>query len=68
MNVSTVQEIERAIGTLTSQQLEELYSWLDQHHPQPIDTRLAADLDAGLLDSAISRALEDDATGRAQRL
>ena len=66
--MSTVQEIERAIDTLTPQQLEELYVWLDQHHPQPIDARLAGDLPAGLLDKAIHRALNDEAAGQVQPL
>ena len=37
MSLSKVQEIERAIATLTSVELEELYAWLKQHGPQPID-------------------------------
>ena len=43
MRLDTVQEIERAIDALTPQQLEELYLWLDQRHPQPIDVQLKAD-------------------------
>jgi len=38
MHLNTVQEIERAIDALTPQQAEELYAWLNQRHPQPIDT------------------------------
>ncbi len=68
MGLSTVQEIERAIGALTPHELEELYSWLDQNCPQPIDLRLQSDLTAGRLDKAIHRALEDDKSGRAQPL
>lgn len=60
MNPNTVQEIERAIGTLTPQEVEELYLWLDQHFPQPIDARIQADLAAGRLDAAIHRALDDE--------
>jgi hypothetical protein len=40
MAPSTVEEIERAIETPTPLEIEELYAWLDQHYPQPIDTRL----------------------------
>ena len=68
MELNTVQEIERAIEALDPRQLQELYSWLDQHAPQPIDTRLQADVSAGRLDSAISRALEDEKNGRVQPL
>jgi hypothetical protein len=64
----TVQEIERAIQTLTPRELEELYAWLDQHCPQPIDARIQSDLAAGRLDEAINRALEDEQHGRVQPL
>jgi len=68
MGLSTVQEIERAIGALTPPELAELYSWLDQNCPQPIDVRLESDLAAGRLDQAIHRALDDEKSGRAQPL
>lgn len=68
MGLNTVQEIERAIDALTPQQLEELYLWLEQHHPQPIDARVQSDLAAGRLDKAIRRALEDEESGRVQPL
>ena len=59
-----VQEIERAIDSLTPEQLEELFVWLDEHHPQPIDGRLKADLDAGRIDSRIRRAVADHQSGK----
>ena len=65
-SLNTVQEIERAIDTPTSQELEELYLWLDQRHPQPIDARIQSDLAAGRLDNAIRRALDDERNGRVQ--
>lgn len=66
--LSKVQEIERAIGALSPPELEELYSWLDQYSPQPIDVRIQSDLEAGLLDNAIQRALSDENNGRAKSL
>jgi hypothetical protein len=63
MSINKVKEIERAIGTLTPQEVEELYVWLEQHFPQPIDARLQADLAAGRLDTAIQRALDDEKNG-----
>ena len=66
--MNTVQEIERAIDALTPQQMEELYVWLDQRHPQPIDAQLKADLDAGRIDNRISRALADHRAGNTQPL
>jgi hypothetical protein len=68
MNLNTVQEIERAIAALTRQQLAELYAWLDQYDPQPIDTRLQNDVEAGRLDNAIARALDDEKHGRTEPL
>jgi hypothetical protein len=65
---SAVENIESAIGRLTSTELQELYEWLDAHHPQAIDKRLAVDLDGGRLDGAIFRALDDEARGRTQPL
>jgi hypothetical protein len=68
MHLNTVQEIERAIDALTPQQIEELYEWLDQRHPQPIDAQLKADLDAGRIDDRIHRALADHKAGNTQPL
>jgi hypothetical protein len=68
MSLTTVEDIERAIEGLTPPQLAELYAWLDQYDPQPIDARLQADLAAGRLDNAIARALEDEKKGRVQPL
>ncbi len=57
MRLSTVQEIERAISALKPQELEELYSWLDQNCPQPIDTRVQSDLATSAFDNAYSSRL-----------
>jgi len=68
MSISKVKEIERAIGSLTPQEVEELYVWLEQHFPQPIDARLQVDLAAGRLDTAIQHALDDEKDGRVRQL
>jgi hypothetical protein len=68
MTSNTVQEIEAAIGKLTPEELTELYSWLDRHHPQPIDERLNSDLAAGRLDKAIFLALDEENSGRTRLL
>jgi DNA replication protein DnaD len=68
MHLNTVQEIERAIDALTPQQIEELYAWLDQRHPQLIDAQLKADLNAGRIDDRINRALADHKAGNTQPL
>lgn len=59
-----VQQIERAIGELAPGELKELYVWLDQNYPQPIDDQIQIDLEAGRLDAAISRALVDEENRR----
>lgn len=68
MSFNTVQQIERAIAELSPRELEELYAWLDQHCPQPIDAQLKADLDAGRMDDRINRALADHKAGAAEPL
>lgn len=68
MSRNTIRDIERAIGTLTPQEVAELYTWLEQHCPQPIDTRIEADLAAGHLDPRIERALDDEENGRIRPL
>ena len=67
MNLNTVQDIERAIGSLTPQELEELYVWFEQR-PHPLDTRIQSDFCAGRLDKAIERALNNEKNGRVQPL
>ena len=64
----TLLEIERAIDALTPQQREQLYQWLDQHYPLPIDDQLKADLEAGHFDERIHRALADHRAGKTRPL
>jgi hypothetical protein len=66
--MDTLREIERAIRALSPRELEELYSWMDEHCPQPIDAQLKADLDAGRIDDRIRRALVDHKAGNIQPL
>ena len=68
MDLNTVQDITCDIEALTPQQWDELYSWLDQHHPQPIDARIESDLAAGRLDDAIRRALNDENNSQVRTL
>ncbi len=68
MAPGAVKDIERAIETLTAGEIAELYAWLDEHYPHPIDARLSSDLSAGRLDAVIDRALEDEENGRVRPL
>ena len=62
--MDTLHQIEQAIDTLPPEQMEELYLWLDQKYQRLVDASLKADLEAGLFDQTIQRALEDEAAGR----
>jgi hypothetical protein len=67
--MSTVEEIERAIGALTPDEWEELRAWLEQYiRPDSFDARIHADLLAGGLDKAIAQALDDEEHGRVRPL
>lgn len=69
MSGKKVEEIERAIGTLTQEELEELRLWLDEYAgPRPIDRQIEADLAAGRLDAAVQNALDDEKRGRVRPL
>ena len=61
--MSTVQEIESAIGKLSPQEVDELSAWMDEQYPQPIDAQLKADLEAGRMDARIRQALADHPAG-----
>jgi hypothetical protein len=68
MNLNTVQEIERAIDALTTEQREELYVWLDERYLHAGDAQLKAAIDAGRFDDRITRALADHKAGRTEPL
>ncbi len=66
--MTTLRDIERAIGYLSPSELEELYAWLDDRYSQQIDAQLRSDLDAARIDERINRALADHKTGRTRPL
>jgi hypothetical protein len=66
--MSTVQEIESAIGKLSPQEVDELSAWMDEQYPQPIDAQLKADLDAGRMDARIRQALADREAGNTRAI
>ena len=69
MNGRKVEELQRAIGTLTQEELEELRLWLDEFAgPTPLDRRIQADLSTGRLDKAVQSALDDEKRGRLRSL
>jgi hypothetical protein len=69
MNGRKVEELQRAIGTLTQEELQELRLWLDEYAgPSPLDRRMEADLATGRLDNAVQSALDDEKRGRVRPL
>jgi hypothetical protein len=63
--MNTVSEIERAISARSPNELDELYTWMDQKCP--IDVQLKIDLDTGRIDDRIARALADHKAGNTSR-
>jgi hypothetical protein len=69
MSGNRVAEIERAIGQLTQDELDELRLWLEEYGgPSPLDRRIEADLRAGRLDEIVQDAVEDERNGRTRPL
>ncbi len=69
MDGRRVEELQRAIGTLTQEELEELRLWLDEYAgPMPLDRSTKADLAAGRLDKGVQGALDDEKRGRVRPL
>jgi hypothetical protein len=68
MNLNTVQEIERAIDSLSHLQREELYAWFEEHYLPQVDIELKTALDAGRFDELINHAIADRKSGETQPL
>ena len=69
MSGKKIEEIERAIGTLSQEELEELRLWLDEYAgPRPLDRQIEGDLAAGRLDGAVQSALDDEKRGSVRPL
>jgi hypothetical protein len=69
MNARKVEELQRAIGTLTQEELEELRLWLDEYTgPSPLDRRIESDVAAGRLDKTVQTVLDDEKSGRVRPL
>jgi len=69
MSGKRVQQIKRAIGELTQEELEELRLWLDEYAgPSPLDLSISTDLFSGKLDKAIENVLDDEKHSRVRPL
>ncbi len=63
MALNTIQEIERAIGGLTPQQLAELYAWIDRQRSSPpgrTDAQTVFEQGLGLFGSPEDASLLDE--------
>lgn len=69
MSKNLVKEIERAIGALTQEELEQLRLWLDAYAgPTALDCHIEADVAGGRLDHAVQQALDEEREGRVRPL
>ncbi len=69
MNGKKVEEVQRAIGTLTQEELEKLRLWLDEYAgPSPLDRRIETDLATDRLDKAVQTVMDDENRRRARPL
>ena len=67
MSLTTVKEIEQAIGTLKPDERVELFDWLEAQE-NAFDAQVAADFAAGRLDTVIQQALAEDRDGLTRQL
>ncbi len=64
----SVAEIESAITELTSKDLDELISWLENYHAKLWDKQLEEDLEAGRLDTVLAEVDREYEAGLAKPL
>lgn len=66
--MSSVQEIEEAIGTLSPREQEELYVWMDERYAHAVDAKVEREIAAGAMDERIRQALADRDAGNTRAL
>jgi hypothetical protein len=66
--MSSVQEIEEAISTLSQREQEEIYAWMDERYKRVVDAKLEQDLAAGIMDERIHQAMADHKAGNTRTL
>jgi hypothetical protein len=66
--MTTVQEIERAIEALPSDQFSEIHHWIVEKDWQAWDAEIERDSAAGKLDFLLDEALQDDKSGNTRPL
>ncbi len=66
--MSSVQEIEEAIKTLSPSDQEKLYIWMDEQYARAVDEALEGAVQSGVFDDRIRQALADHASGNTRAL
>ncbi len=63
-----IEEIEKAIGSLSSEDIVRLRAWFDELEARMFDERIERDAKAGKLDELAARALADHKAGSSREL
>jgi hypothetical protein len=66
--MSTIQEIETAVMQLSPEELQRFRQWFEEYEADAWDRQIAADAQAGKLDSLAEKALRDYREGRCKEL
>jgi hypothetical protein len=66
--MTKVEEIEKAIGSLSSEEIVRLRAWFDELEAWMFDERIERDAKAGKLDELAARALTDHKAGSSREL
>jgi hypothetical protein len=66
--MSTVDELENAVTSLSREELSEFRRWFDEFFEQAWDAEIEQDVKAGRLDHLIEEALAEDRDGRTRPL
>lgn len=63
-----IEEIEKAIGSLSSEEIVRLRAWFDELEARMFDERIERDAKAGKLDELAARGLADHKAGSSREL
>jgi hypothetical protein len=66
--MSTIDELEQAVSSLTRDELSEFRRWFDDYDQRAWDREIEQDIPAGRLDSLIEEALAEHRDGRTRAL
>ncbi len=66
--MSTIEELEQAVSSLTRDELAEFRRWFDDYDQRAWDREIDQDVQAGRLDSLIEEALVEHRDGRTRAL